>query len=62
MHRVPKTKQNLALEELNEGGCGWSCIVMEGCFHCKDSEESLKDFQQRVGVIFMRNVMEGGRP
>lgn len=34
---------------------------MEGHFHFKDSEELLKDFQQRVGVIFMRNVVGGGR-
>lgn len=30
MCKVPKTQQNLALEELKEGQCGWSCIVMEG--------------------------------
>ena len=56
MCKVPKTQQNLALEELKEGQCGWSCIVMAGhykefSFHSKCNGESLKDFQPWVDTI-----------
>lgn len=44
MSRESLRQQNVALEELKEVQCGWSCIIMEGHFHFKDIGELLKDF------------------